>query len=445
MKNLICFFLFLLLIFLNSCSFDGKSGIWKEHNKKIIEEAKTNENFERIFKKKEIFDEEIQSQDIVIVSKKIENKNWLEDNFSQSNNVLHLNYKNNKNSIFKSKKIGKHSFLIETATQEPLIFKDNIFFSDLSGNIYSYSTISKKLLWKFQFYKKKFKNIPIKINLKIISNDLFVTDSLGYFYNINIDTGELNWAKNQGVPLTSEIKSFNDKIFTLNQDNKFYIFDKNNGKKILDFETFPVILKKNNKQTLALNSNNLYFVTSAGQIFSINHEDYKINWLKNIKATSSSDEFGLFYSSSLILDGDSVYLSSSQTTMSIDSLSGKTKWEIPFGTRVRPCVSGRFIFLISKKGFVLNADTSDGKIIWSKKLFSNKELNLKKMGEITSMLLLADQLFITTKNGYFFFINYENGEIINYAKVARGFYSKPTVAKGKIYIVDNKMRVLIFD
>ena len=70
MKNLISFFLFLLLIFLNSCSFDGKSGIWKEHNKKIIEEAKTNENFERIFKKKEIFDEEIQSQDIVIVSKK---------------------------------------------------------------------------------------------------------------------------------------------------------------------------------------------------------------------------------------------------------------------------------------------------------------------------------------------------------------------------------------
>ena len=235
------------------------------------------------------------------------------------------------------------------------------------------------------------------------------------------------------------------KFLHLTKTINFIFFDKNNGKKILDFETFPVILKKNNKQTLALNSNNLYFVTSAGQIFSINHEDYKINWLKNIKATSSSDEFGLFYSSSLILDGDSVYLSSSQTTMSIDSFSGKTKWEIPFGTRVRPCVSGRFIFLISKKGFVLNADTSDGKIIWSKKLFSNKELNLKKMGEITSMLLLADQLFITTKNGYFFFINYENGEIINYAKVARGFYSKPTVAKGKIYIVDNKMRVLIFD
>ena len=98
---------------------------------------------------------------------------------------------------------------------------------------------------------------------------------MGYFYNINIDTGQLIWAKNQGVPLTSEIKSYSEKIFLLNQDNKFYIFEKNNGKKILDFETFPVILKKNNKQTLALDSrDNLYFVTSAGQVFSLNHQNY---------------------------------------------------------------------------------------------------------------------------------------------------------------------------
>ena len=150
------------------------------------------------------------------------------------------------------------------------------------------------MIWKFNFYKKRFKNIPIKINSKIILDRLVVSDNLGYFYNINTDTGKLIWAKNQGIPLTSEIKSSNEKIFLLNQDNKFYIFEKNNGKKILDFETFPVILKKNNKQTLALDSRyNLYFVTSGGQVFSLNYQDYKINWLINI--ADSSDEFGLFY------------------------------------------------------------------------------------------------------------------------------------------------------
>ena len=444
MKILLSFFLILSLIFLNNCSFDNKTGVWKEHNKAIIEKAKSKQKIEKIFKKNEIFDQETESKDIVIISEKEENRDWSEYNFVESNNVSHLEYQNNKNRIFKSKKIGKKKYSIENIDSEPLVLKDNIIFADLSGNVYNYSTQRKKLVWKFNFYKKKFKNIPIKINLKIILNNLIASDSLGYFYNINIDTGQLIWAKNQGVPLTSEIKSYSEKIFLLNQDNKFYIFEKNNGKKILDFETFPVILKKNNKQTLALDSRyNLYFVTSGGQVFSLNYQDYKINWLINI--ADSSDEFGLFYSSPIIVKDNSVYLSSSQSTMSIDSFAGKTNWEIPFGTRIRPVISNRFIFLVSKEGFILNIDLRTGKIVWSKKLFTSKETNLKKMGEVTSLLLISDQLFFTTKNGYFFFVNYENGEIINYAKVAKGFYSRPAVADGKIYIIDKDMRVLVFN
>ena len=446
MKNLLSFFLILSLTFLNNCSFDNKTGIWKEHNKKIIEKAKSKKKIEKIFKKREIFDQETESKDIVIVSEKKRNTDWTEYNFSESNDVPHLEYQNNKNRIFKSKKIGKNNYSIDNIDSEPLVLKDSIVFSDLNGNIYNYSIERKELIWKFNFYKRKFKNIPIKINFKIMLNNLIISDNLGYFYNINIDTGQLVWAKNQGVPLTSEIKSYSEKIFLLNQDNKFYIFEKSNGKKILDFETFPVILKKNNKQTLALDSkNNLYFVTSAGQVFSLNHQNYKINWLRNIKSSASSDEFGLFYSSPIIVKDNSVYLSSSQNTMSIDSVSGKTNWEIPFGTRIRPVISNRFIFLVSKEGFILNIDSNSGKIIWSKKLFGSNKVNLKKMGEVISLFLISDQLFLTTKKGYFFFVNYENGEIINYAKVAKGFYSKPSVTNKKIYIIDKNMSVLIFN
>ncbi len=446
MKNLLGFFLILFLIFLSNCSFDNKTGIWKEHNKKIIEKVKDRESPEQIFAKKKTFDTEIKSKDLIIISKKEKNINWLEDNLTITNHVPHLNYQNEKNSIFKSKKIGKNSHSVERTNSEPLFSEESIFFNDPNGNIYKYSLKARKLVWKFNFYKKKFKNVPIKINLKILSNSLIVSDNLGYLYNINMDTGKIVWAKNQGVPLTSEIKSYKDKIFLLNQDNKFYVFEKDNGKKILDFETFPVILKKNNKQTLALDSrDNLYFVTSAGQIFSLNHQNFKINWLNNIKDTGSSDEFGLFYSSSIIAKDNYVYLSSSQSTMSIDSYLGKINWEIPFGTRIRPIVSGKFIFLVSKEGFILSADLDNGKVAWSKKLFTSKEVNSKKMGEVTSLLLISDQLFFTTKNGYFFFLNYKNGKIINYAKVAKGFYSRPIVVNGKIYIIDKNMRVLVFN
>ena len=244
MKIKLSFFLIFIFLQLSGCSFDNKTGIWKEHNQKIIEKEQViQENKKRIYTKRDTFDQEIESKDIITVSKIRKNKSWIENNLSQSNDVGHLEYENNKNSIFKSKKIGKNRHKIESINPAPLIIDNNIFFSDLSGNIFCYSIDTEKIVWKFNFYKKKIKNIPIKINLKILSNNLIVSDNLGYFYNINLTTGRLFWAKNQGVPLTSEIKAYGEKIFLLNQDNKFYVFQKNNGEKILDFETFPVVLK----------------------------------------------------------------------------------------------------------------------------------------------------------------------------------------------------------
>tara|TARA_A100001011_G_C14315945_1_gene847977 strand:- start:530 stop:1870 length:1341 start_codon:yes stop_codon:yes gene_type:complete len=446
MRSLKNFFIIFFFIFLNNCSFDNKTGIWKEHNKKVIAEAKEQVEIERIFEKKEIFDKEIESNDLVIISKKNTNINWTQDNLSDSNFVPHLSYKNNKNKIFKSKKIGKSKYSNTNVRLEPLFLDNSIFFYDLVGNIYNYSIVNNKLIWKFNFYKKRFKNIPVIINFKIISNSLVVSDNLGYLYNLDKDTGRLIWAKNQGVPLTSELKSYNNKIFLLNQDNKFYIFEKDTGKKILDFETFPVILKKDNRQTLALDSqDNLYFVTSAGQIFSINHNNYKINWLKNIKDAGMNDEYGLFSSSPIIVKEESLYLSSSRSTVSIESSSGKTNWEIPFGTKIRPIISNRFIFLVSKNGLIINVEKSTGKIVWSKKIFTSKDISLDKIGEIHSLLLISDQLFLTTKKGYFFFVNFKNGQVINYAKVAKGFFSMPIVANEKIYIIDKKMSLLIFN
>ena len=131
--------------------------------------------------------------------------------------------------------------------------------------------------------------------------------------------------------------------------------------------------------------------------------------------------------------------------MSIDTLTGKTNWKIPFGTRIKPIISNKFIFLISEDGFIINADISSGKIIWSKKLFKSKNLSIRKTGAVTSLFLLSDQLFLTTKNGFFFFIDYRNGEIINYTKVAKGFFSKPTVANNKIYIIDKNMSLMVFN
>ena len=49
----------------------------------------------------------------------------------------------------------------------------------------------KKLKWKFNFYKKRYKNIPIQLKLKISNNKLIVSDNLGYLYCLEIKREKL--------------------------------------------------------------------------------------------------------------------------------------------------------------------------------------------------------------------------------------------------------------
>ena len=446
-KTLNFIILFSVILFLSNCSFKNPGNFFKDKEAELQKEI-LKKNSKLVFKTQKQFDKEISGT----VDKKIpilSSKKWLQTNFTTSNFVPHLEYQNQKNLVYKSKKIGKNKFDLSDPFFEPLFSDDQMFFYDFSGNIYKFSILQKKLIWKFNFYKKRYKNIPIKIKLKISNKNLIVADNLGYVYSIQIENGKLNWAKNYGIPFRSNIKVGGKNIFVLNQDNKFYSIDKNDGSQNLNLETFPSFLKSKQETHICLdtNKNNIYFVTSTGQLYSINYVTKNINWLSTIFLSGGNKSSDLFYSSPIICKNEKIFFSSSDSTFSINSSNGNINWKLPFATDLRPIVTENFIFLASKNGFFLNTNSKTGKVIWSKDLFkNNKKINRKKIGEINSIMLVSDQILATTKKGFFLFIDYQNGKIINYTKASRaGFFSNPILVDKRIYLIDKKMRILILN
>ena len=278
-------------------------------------------------------------------------------------------------------------------------------------------------------------------------DNLIISDNLGYLYSLNIETSEIKWAKNYGIAFNSNLKIYDGKIFSLNQDNKFYIVNETDGNQILGLETFPTFLKTRYNTNISLDGNNIFFLTSNGELYSINHLSNNINWLSNIFSKNSAGGAELFYSSPIVYKDGKIFFSSSVSTYSINSSSGLVSWELPFSTNLRPIVTDQFIFLASKDGFLINVDNQTGRVNWSKNLFKKEnKLKKNKVGDIISILLASDQLLVTTSKGYFLFIDYKNGKLINYTKASRsGFYSSPIIVNNMIYSLDNKLRLLIFN
>ena len=443
------FFIFISFTFvIVSCSFKDPAGFFEDRLKQLEEEI-ARKNSQLVFTEQKKFRKEILGDISDKIPESKINKGWIQKNFGSNNYVPHLSYKNKKQLVYKSKKIGKNKFNIENLSFEPLLLEDNIFFFDSSGNIYNFSVAQEELIWKFNFYKKRYKKIPINIKLKISNENLIIADNLGYLYSLKISSGELNWAKNYGVPFRSNMKIEDGNIFALNQDNKYYSIKEVDGEKNLSLETFPSFLKSKNQTNIVLDKDkgNVYFVTSTGEFYSINYKTGNINWLSTLFAAGKDKDSDLFFSSPIIYKEDKIFFSSSVSTYALNAKNGRTIWELPFSTDLRPIVSEKFLFLISKDGFILNLDIKTGKVLWSKDLFkTNKKFKKSKIGDINSFLLASNQILASTSKGFFLFIDYRNGKIINYTKASRrGFFSSPILVDEKIYVVDRNMKVLVFN
>ena len=101
-------FLIFILILIAHCSFDNKTGIWKNNDLDLKEKDRF-EDFEKLFTEEKTFDSIIvPSSNLVLKINAIKNNSkWLDEFYQESNNFDNFSYSNLNNLVFKSKKLSR--------------------------------------------------------------------------------------------------------------------------------------------------------------------------------------------------------------------------------------------------------------------------------------------------------------------------------------------------
>ena len=209
----------ILLIILSSCSFDNKTGIWKNENQIVDKKDDKFKEFETLYTKTKLFNSLIQPRkNLKIILDPIKlNLKWSDEYYKDSNNLENFSYKNQNKIIFKSKKLSTKK------TRERLVFDgDKALVADEKGNIVVYSFSSKEITLKYNFYKKQFRNIKKNLNIIIRDDIIYVGDNLGYLYALDYIDGKLLWAKYFQIPFKSNLKIIDDTIVLADANNSLY-------------------------------------------------------------------------------------------------------------------------------------------------------------------------------------------------------------------------------
>ena len=209
----------LVVILLQNCSFDNKSGIWKNSSEEIKKTDKNFKDFKKIVLENENFFNEIVEIDKdykFFLTQPSSSVKW-NDLFQNPTNIkANFSYSDKNQIIFQSKKLSRNKI-----NNNILFHRDLLITSDSKGNIIVYSLKYKKILQKYNFYKKKIKNIEKKLYYILEDNLLYVSDNIGYLYVYNYLANEIIWAKKFDAPFRSNIKIDAKKLFLADENNNY--------------------------------------------------------------------------------------------------------------------------------------------------------------------------------------------------------------------------------
>lgn len=452
--------LVLLSIFLSSCSFDNKTGIWKDASKipvessegKSISEDKSNQRYEDIFVKNQIFNEEKTSADPknIIIDEPIKISNWLEEYALPTNNISNYFYDEKNILISKSPKLSKFSDKKNFSSRNFIYYQNNLISYDHKGTVFIYSTETKKKIFEYNFYRKNFKNFDKELYLILDKNNLFIADNLGYLYSINIETKNLVWAKNYGIPFRSNIKYLNNQIFLANQDNVIYSINAQTGDKNWQFATNLTSLKTDFKNNLALDeiNNNILFLNTSGELYSINYVNQKINWVLNFKNSSLANDTSLFISFPIIIKNENLIVSTKQSVLSYNHLSATRNWALPVEPVIKPIITQNYTYVISKNNLLICINNLSGEIIWSRNLFKEikSKRSINKIGKFYDFKIVNNHINIYSNEGYLLSYDNTDGRLLDFKKISRnGINSKVFFINELMFLIDGNNRLLKYN
>ena len=438
------FFKILILLFLfYSCSFDTKTGIWKNDN--IVPNIENNtvfKDFVKITSSDEKFNSIVQINEEFnfIINEPLRNLSWNQTLLNKENNIVNLSFDNKNQAIHKSKKISLH-----TLNENILYEKNKIFLSDQKGNLFIYSLQKNKLIKKLNFYKKKYKNKKIKLNF-IIENDIvYISDNIGFIYAYDINLDKIIWAKNINIPFRSNLKLSLNFLTLANQNNDLYFFNKKNGKLIKLIPSEETVINNNFQNKISLSNDEVFFLNTYGSLYSIDNKSFNLKWFVNLNKTLEKNLSNLFYGSDVVFYDNRILLSSNENFYIINSKNGSVLYKKNFSSYFNPIINNDFVFLLTKNNLLVALNLRDGEIIYSLDLaqetanfLSTKKKNLI----IKNILMVDDKIFVFLKNSYVIKLDIY-GKIVSIIKLPSKLKTQPIIVDNKLFYINKKNKLFV--
>jgi hypothetical protein len=293
-------------------------------------------------------------------------------------------------------------------------------------------------LWKKNHYSKSEKKLRPKLNFVLAGDNLIVTDNIAKYYSVNINTGELNWLKNNIYPFNSVNKKKNNKFFAVDYKNTLRCYNISDGSECWSLQTENSFMISNSKYSLIIIGDSVIFSNSIGDITAVDIDSGLINWQLPTQSSSILQESYNFKISKLVSDGKAIFFSNNkQEFYSVDVQTGTTNWINKISSNLIPVISDNLLFTVSDNGYLHVIEKNTGNIIRITDLYTNYKIKKRKKIKPIGFVVGETKLYLTNTDGKMIIADLSDGNVINLKKIAGNFTSKPFIFNQNLFVIRN--------
>ena len=417
--------IFIAIFLLNNCSFNENSRLWKDKEQPL----ENQENVTQIFAEEQSVSLEL-NPDISLDLSNIKSSNKIVDN---QNNFGPLSYNGTlqKNGNFKFSKLEN----LDHFNLKPAFLNEGIIFFDNKGSVLRFND-EQKIIWKNNFYSKSEKKLKPKLNFAINNEDLIVVDNIAKYFSINLNSGELNWIKNNSYPFNSDIKIFKDKFFAIDYKNTLRCFKIMDGSECWNLQTEDSFTISNSKFSLIILDDKVIFNNSIGDITAVDIKTGLIAWQLPTQSSSIINETYNFKISKLVSDGDAIFFSNNKNEFySIDVKTGTTNWINKINSNLTPILTKDLIFTVSNEGFLFTIQKNTGNIIRINYLYKDYKEKKRKELKPIGFVIGNTNIYISNNDGKLIVADLSNGKVNFIEKIGGDTISEPFIVNQNLYVI----------
>ena len=332
----------------------------------------------------------------------------------------------------------------------PVIADGRLYFLDADHRVHAVDAGNGDRIWTENLRSESSRDrVARGGGVAVSGGRVFVTTGFGFVVSLDASNGNQVWRTEAGAPFHSAPAVSGGRVYAITNDSELIAFDAGTGAVGWTHQAIAEPARILSAPSVGIEGDTVVAPFASGEVTALVSANGRRLWSDSLSRSGRLTSLSAIndIAGRPVIDNGMVFAASHSGVLgAIDLRSGQRVWARPFASTQTPWIAGDVLYAVSVDGELVAFDRATGSIYWVQQLRRYEDEDDRE-GRVswTGPIMVGSRLVLANSLGQVISVSPENGQTVATEDVDDPVFIPPVSANGRIYIVTDEARLVVFE